>query len=191
MGVVNLSADSWYRESVMLNAEAAIRRGRVLHEQGAAIIDVGAESPLARAALVDAAAQHGAAGARRARTGLGRALRLSGDLSSGRHDGVPEGGRAGAEPDRHGPCRGDFREVADFDAGVIICFVQGAIVCGRGRSRFGPDPVASSMSFSRGRLRRRQARACRALDRSGAWVLLPEPAGQRRADPPPDAHFSE
>ena len=29
MGVVNLSADSWYRESVCLTAEAAIRRGTI------------------------------------------------------------------------------------------------------------------------------------------------------------------
>src|SRR5271156_5627543 len=57
MGVVNLYADSWYRESVALNAEAAIRRGRVLHEQGAAIIDVGAESTLAHAATADEAVQ--------------------------------------------------------------------------------------------------------------------------------------
>src|SRR5271155_1306097 len=57
MGVVNLSADSWYRESVALNTEAAIRRGRVLHEQGAAIIDVGAESTLAHAARVDQVTQ--------------------------------------------------------------------------------------------------------------------------------------
>src|SRR5271155_3979949 len=59
MGVVNLSSDSWYRESVVLNAEAAVRRGRVLHEQGAAIIDVGAESTLAHAAQIDEAAQAG------------------------------------------------------------------------------------------------------------------------------------
>ena len=50
MGVVNLSADSWYRESVCLSAEAAIQRGRVLAAQGADIIDVGAESTLAQAA---------------------------------------------------------------------------------------------------------------------------------------------
>ena len=30
MGVVNLSADSWYRESVCLSADAAIQRGRIL-----------------------------------------------------------------------------------------------------------------------------------------------------------------
>ena len=28
MGVVNLSADSWYRESVCLTAEAAVQRGK-------------------------------------------------------------------------------------------------------------------------------------------------------------------
>jgi dihydropteroate synthase len=50
MGVVNLSPDSWYRESVCLTTESAIQRGKILGAQGAAIIDVGAESTLARAA---------------------------------------------------------------------------------------------------------------------------------------------
>jgi dihydropteroate synthase len=49
MGVINLSPDSWYRESVCLNADQAIRRGKVLTVQGADIIDVGAESTLAHA----------------------------------------------------------------------------------------------------------------------------------------------
>jgi len=31
MGAVNLSPDSWYRESVCLTAEAAIQRGKILH----------------------------------------------------------------------------------------------------------------------------------------------------------------
>ena len=44
MGVVNLSPDCWYRESVCLTAEQAVQRGKVLHAQGAQIIDVGAES---------------------------------------------------------------------------------------------------------------------------------------------------
>ena len=30
MGVVNLSPDSWYRESVCLSAKAAVQRGKVL-----------------------------------------------------------------------------------------------------------------------------------------------------------------
>jgi dihydropteroate synthase len=49
MGVINLSADSWYRESVCLTTEQAIRRGKLLALQGADIIDVGAESTLAHA----------------------------------------------------------------------------------------------------------------------------------------------
>src|SRR4051812_33444116 len=53
MGVINLSPDSWYRESVCLTAESAIRRGQVLKEQGADIIDVGAESTLAHTVRVD------------------------------------------------------------------------------------------------------------------------------------------
>ena len=57
MGVLNLSADSWYRESVCLSPESAIRRGRVLTAQGADIIDLGAESTLANAVRVDESAQ--------------------------------------------------------------------------------------------------------------------------------------
>src|ERR1700689_2155312 len=53
MGVINLSPDSWYRESVCLTADRAIERGGVLRAQGAKIIDVGAESTLAHAALLD------------------------------------------------------------------------------------------------------------------------------------------
>ncbi len=44
MGVVNLSRDSTYRESIVTSLDSAIRRGRVLAAQGADIVDVGAES---------------------------------------------------------------------------------------------------------------------------------------------------
>ena len=54
MGVVNLSRDSWYRESVVPDADAAVRRGAVLAAQGAAIVDIGAESTLEHAARVSA-----------------------------------------------------------------------------------------------------------------------------------------
>lgn len=57
MGVVNLSADSWYRESVVLNVDAAVRRGRRLAVEGAAIVDVGAESTILDALRVDASTQ--------------------------------------------------------------------------------------------------------------------------------------
>ena len=44
MGVINLSRQSWYRESISTSTDAAIKRGRVLWAQGAAVIDLGAES---------------------------------------------------------------------------------------------------------------------------------------------------
>lgn len=49
MGVINLSSQSWYRESVCLNQASAIRRGELLLAQGADIIDIGAESTLPHA----------------------------------------------------------------------------------------------------------------------------------------------
>lgn len=57
MGVINLSPQSWYRESVCLSREAAVRRGRVLIDQGADIVDVGGESTLSYADRVSHDAQ--------------------------------------------------------------------------------------------------------------------------------------
>ena len=54
MGCVNLSRDSTYRESVATGPDDAVRMGRVQAAQGAAIIDLGAESSNARAARVSA-----------------------------------------------------------------------------------------------------------------------------------------
>ena len=44
MGVVNLSRDSTYRESIAGSTEAAVRKGRVQVAQGARIVDLGAEA---------------------------------------------------------------------------------------------------------------------------------------------------
>jgi dihydropteroate synthase len=50
MGVVNLSRDSTYRESIAPTFDDAIRRSLIMHAQGAHVIDVGAESSRADAA---------------------------------------------------------------------------------------------------------------------------------------------
>jgi dihydropteroate synthase len=52
MGVVNLSRDSTYRDSVAVSTESAVRRARIMHAQGAAVVDLGAESSTLRAARV-------------------------------------------------------------------------------------------------------------------------------------------
>ena len=142
MGVVNMSADSWYRESVVLNADAAIRRGRVLAEQGAAIIDVGAESTLAHAAQVGDAAQTSAL-VPVVRELAGAGLCVSVETY---HPGVTTAClKAGAKIlNLTSTVNGEdfFREVADFDAGVILCFVQGDNVRAVSDLDLDGDPIA-------------------------------------------------
>lgn len=54
MGILNLSPDSSYRDSIATSTESVVRRGRVLAAQGADLIDIGAESTNATAERVDA-----------------------------------------------------------------------------------------------------------------------------------------
>jgi dihydropteroate synthase len=128
MGVVNLSPDSWYRESVALTAEAAIRRARILHEQGAAIIDLGAESTLDHAARVDAGTQQ------ERLIPVVRELAKSGlCVSVETYEPAVATAALGAGAqilNLTGTTQTEkiFRQVADHNAGVILCFVQGANV---------------------------------------------------------------
>ncbi len=141
MGVVNLSPDSWYRESVCLTADAAIQRGRVLSAQGAAIIDLGAESSLAHAARVDDLAQSSAL------LPVIRALRAENLLVSVEtyHPTVTRAClEAGANVLNLTGTEGsaeNYRMVADHDAAVIICFVQGRNVRDVGDLDLGKDPM--------------------------------------------------
>jgi dihydropteroate synthase len=141
MGVINLSPDSWYRESVCLTAEAAIRRGRTLHEQGATIIDLGAESTLAQAARVDAVGQQSLL------TPVIRGLSQS-DILVSTETYHPTVARACLEAGARilnltGTEQTEeiFRMVADQDAGVIICYVQGPHVRAVGDFDLQADPL--------------------------------------------------
>src|SRR5277367_5133898 len=147
MGVVNLSADSWYRESVALSTETAVRRGRVLREQGAAIVDVGAESTLAHAVRIDEAAQ------KNALVPVVRELASAGicvSVETYHPDVTTACLKAGAKVlnlTGTAACDEIFREVADFEAGVIICFVQGDNVREVGDLDLSRDPVATLYEF--------------------------------------------
>jgi len=125
MGVINLSPDSWYRESVCLTPESAIHRGQVLAAQGADIIDLGAESTLAQAARIDEQGQN------RKILPVIKALRAEGTLVSietyqtavaraGLEAGANVLNLTGTDPDDE-----LFRLVAAHDAAVILCYVQG------------------------------------------------------------------
>jgi dihydropteroate synthase len=147
MGVINLSPDSWYRESVCLTFDSAVRRAGVMQAQGAEIVDVGAESTLAHAARVDEAGQNSKL------LPVVRALRESGILVSV-ETYQPAVTRACLEAGAHilnltGADRSDelFRMVAAHDAAVIICYVQGGSVREVGDFNFTADPVAMMQDF--------------------------------------------
>ena len=147
MGVINLSADSWYRESVCLTTESAVRRGRVMEAQGAEIIDVGAESTLAHAARVDEAVQNSKL------LPVIRALRESGILVSVETYQLAVT-RACLEAGANilnltGADRTDelYRMVAAHDAAVIICYVQGRNVREVGNFDLSADPVARMQDY--------------------------------------------
>jgi dihydropteroate synthase len=147
MGVVNLSPDSWYRESVALTTEAAVRRGRVLREQGAALVDLGAESSLAHAARVDAPAQENLL------------VPIVRELAAARvcvsvETYHPEVARAclqaGAQVINLTGTAGTeqiFRAVAEHEAGLILCFVQGDNVRDVGDLELGRDPIGALYEY--------------------------------------------
>lgn len=147
MGVINLSADSWYRESVCLNAEQAIQRGKILAAQGARIIDVGAESTLAHAARMDDASQNSRL------LPVIKGLRAANLLVSV-ETYQPAVTRACLEAGANvlnltGTERSDelYRMVAAHDAAVIICHVQGKNVREVGDFDFTADPTAMLEEF--------------------------------------------
>src|ERR1019366_1255760 len=141
MGVVNLSADSWYRESVCLLAEAALQRGKVLVAQGAHIIDVGAESTLAHAARAGGAAQKSKL------IPVIKKLRAEKILVSV-ETYSPAVTRASLEAGANilnltgtAGSKEIFKMVAAHDAAVIICFVAGKNVREVGDFDLSSDPV--------------------------------------------------
>ena len=147
MGVVNLSADSWYRESVCRSAASAIRRGKVLAAQGADFIDVGAESTLAHAARVADAAQNSQL------IPVIKALRAEKILVSV-ETYSPAVTRASLEAGANllnltGPAASDeiFKLVAAHDAAVIICHVAGNNVHEAGDFDLSADPVPLLRSY--------------------------------------------
>lgn len=128
MGVINLSPDSWYRESVCLSTGSAIQRADMMRAQGAQIIDVGAESTLANAARLDSALQQS------------KLLPVLKQLKAGKHlvsieTYQPEVARTCLELGADiinltGTRDADeiYRMSATHNAAVIICYVQGANV---------------------------------------------------------------
>jgi dihydropteroate synthase len=141
MGVVNLSPDSWYRESVCLSAEAAIQRGRVLGAQGADIVDIGAESTILNSARANEALQQS------------RLLPVAEALSA---EGIAvsvetyepavarvclEAGAAVLNLTGNARAEEVYRLAAEHAAAVIVCYVQGENVREVADFDAGGDPI--------------------------------------------------
>jgi dihydropteroate synthase len=153
MGVINLSPDSWYRESVCLTTEQAIRRGKVLHAQGADLVDIGAESTLAHAARAESSWQTSRL------LPVIEGLRAGGVLVSVESYDLKItreclGARANVinwtgtdQPERF------FELAAEFGAAVIVCYVQGRNVREVADFDFTADTVSSMESYFEGQIR--------------------------------------
>lgn len=128
VGVINLSTDSWYRESVCATTEAAIARAEMLANDGADIVDLGAESTLPEARRADIAQQ------------LDRLLpviealkarQLLVSVESYYPEVLETCARAGADifnltGMRYG--KEIFQLAVRYDVAVILCYVQGETV---------------------------------------------------------------
>ncbi|CAI9086706.1 dihydropteroate synthase [Candidatus Methylacidiphilum fumarolicum] len=125
MGVINLSSESWYRESVALDSISAVRKAKILQASGADIVDIGAESSLSYAQRIDDIQQL------ELLLPIIKELSTTGILISVEtyHLNVAKGcfkaGAAILNLTKGDNLKEFFKVVADYDGGVIINFVRG------------------------------------------------------------------
>ncbi len=142
VGVINLSTDSWYRESVCATTEEAIRRAEMLARDGADLIDIGAESTLPQARRADVKQQ------------LDRLLPVVEALKARNllvsvESYYPEVfevcAKAGADVFNVTGMRDEaevFKLAVQYDVAVILCYVQGNTVREVADLRLSPDMIA-------------------------------------------------
>lgn len=150
MGVVNLSRDSSYRESVVTSFDSAVRRGRVLAAQGAHLVDVGAESSNGTSARVDADGQVATL------VPVVRALAEAGVVVSVESYEPPvvaaclEAGARVLNLTGSAEDAAMFDLAAEHDASVVMCHILGAHARALDGSDVEADPVPAMLeSFGR------------------------------------------
>lgn len=147
MGVVNLSPDSWYRESVCLSASAAVQRAKTLHAQGADLIDLGTESTLAHAARIN---EHSQQALLLPILQECRATNIPVSIETYEPSVARAALRAGAAVINftgQETAETIYSLVAEHDAAVIICHVQGPNVREVGNLRLGHDPIPEFAAY--------------------------------------------
>lgn len=143
MGVLNLSRDSTYRDSVAVSAESAIRRGRVLAAQGALLIDLGAESTNATASRVSDREQIAALVPVVAAL-AGEGIHVSIEAYS--RELVREcldAGAAALNLTGRADAEAIYALAAERDVPVILCALPGETARSLGGAALGADPLAA------------------------------------------------
>jgi dihydropteroate synthase len=141
MGVVNLSPDSWYRESVCLTAESAVQRAKVLAAQGADIVDIGAESTLAHAARVRGRMQNSKLLPVIEKLRAAKILVSVETYSPAVTRACLEAGANILNLTGVAASKDIYKMVAAHDAAVIICYVAGKNVREAGDFDLSADPI--------------------------------------------------
>lgn len=158
MGVVNLSRDSTYRDSVAVSVPSAVRRARIMHAQGAGLIDVGAESTTARAS------RRGAQEQIRALVPVIEELSAEGiptSVEAYSREVVAAGLAAGASVVNltgSADLEAIYEVVAGHGAAVIVCFVPGANVREAAEVTLGGDPIPGLVDYFGARLEHARSR---------------------------------
>ena len=141
MGVINLSADSWYRQSICTSVQAAVERGSELQAQGAAIIDIGAESTLGQAQRVNSIEQQ-----QKLLPVISQLTSQGVIVSAETYDAEVAKAclEAGAKVlNLTGTADSEtiYRLAAEHDAAVIVCYVAGDNVREVGNIPLDDDPI--------------------------------------------------
>ena len=157
MGVINLSTDSWYRESVCRTEGEAIQRGLELVQQGADWVDIGAESTLPGAERV------GTAGQIDRLVPVIRALASRGipcSVESYDPAVIEAAALAGARIFNLTGFAAEervLRLAARFDAAVVLCYLQGEHVRQVGNFEFADDVTEEQERYFREHVARANA----------------------------------
>lgn len=145
MGVVNLSRDSNYRESIAVDTESAVRKAQVQHAEGAHVIDVGAESSRPDASRLAPVEQT------RTLVPVIEQLADAGvpvSIESYDPSVVRSGLKAGARLLNLTGSQSDdemFSLAAEYDAAVVMCHVLGAHARDLDGSDVEADPVPTML----------------------------------------------
>lgn len=167
MGVINLSTDSAYTESICHTPEQAIARGKALMAAGADMVDLGAESSLPQAARISPSEQI------EKLVPVVQGLAETGLLVSVESyypEVLEKCAKAGAAVFNLTGAREEeavFDLAAKYDAAIVLCYVQGQTVRDVNSYAFAEDMMGEMESHFKERIAR--------AERLGANKLILDP----------------